>query len=53
MARWLPPNGSTGKVHHLEAKVGGAFRVSFTNFTTGKSHAFGGEHRELKPSERL
>jgi uncharacterized protein YndB with AHSA1/START domain len=53
MARWLPPNGSTGKVHHLEAKVGGAFRMSFTNFTTGKSHAFGGEYRELRQSERL
>jgi len=53
LARWLPPNGFTGKVHHLEAKVGGTFRMSFTNFTTGKSHAFGGEYRELKPGQRL
>jgi hypothetical protein len=53
MARWLPPNGFTGRVHHLDAKVGGTFRMSFTNFTTGKSHAFGGEYQELKPGERL
>lgn len=53
MARWLPPNGFTGKVHNLEAKIGGAFKMSFTNFTTGKSHGFGGEYRELKPNERL
>lgn len=52
-ARWLPPNGFTGKVHRLEAKVGGTFRMSFTNFTTGKSHAFSGEYRELKPGQRL
>jgi len=50
MARWLPPNGFTGKVHHLEARVGGTFRMSFTNFTTGNSHAFGGEYREMKPA---
>ncbi len=53
MARWLPPYGFTGKVHHLEAKVGGTFRMSFTNFTTGKSHSFGGEYLELVPYERL
>jgi uncharacterized protein YndB with AHSA1/START domain len=53
MAKWLPPNGFTAKVHHLEARVGGAFRMSFTNFTTGKSHSFGGEYLELAPHERL
>jgi uncharacterized protein YndB with AHSA1/START domain len=42
MAKWLPPNGFTGKVHHLDAKVGGTYKMSFTNFTTGKSHSFGG-----------
>lgn len=53
MARWLPPNGFTGKVHHMDAKVGGSYRMSFTNFTTGSSHSFGGEFRELVPFERL
>jgi uncharacterized protein YndB with AHSA1/START domain len=53
MARWLPPNGFTGKVHHLDAKVGGAHRMSFTNFTTGKSISFGGEYLELVPHERI
>ncbi len=53
MAKWLPPNGFTGKVHHLDAKVGGTFRMSFTNFTTGHSHAFGGEYLELAPNERI
>jgi uncharacterized protein YndB with AHSA1/START domain len=53
MAKWLPPNGFTGKVHHLEAKVGGSYRMSFTNFTTGHSHAFGGEYLELVPHERI
>ena len=53
MAKWLPPNGFTGKVHHLDAKVGGSYRMSFTNFTTGDSHAFGGEYLELVPNERL
>jgi uncharacterized protein YndB with AHSA1/START domain len=53
MARWLPPNGFTGRVHHLEARVGGTYKMSFTNFTTGKSHSFGGEYRELVPQERL
>jgi uncharacterized protein YndB with AHSA1/START domain len=53
MAKWLPPNGFTGKVHHLDARIGGSYRMSFTNFTTGQSHAFGGEYRELVPNERL
>ena len=53
MAKWLPPNGFTGKVHHLDAKVGGTYRMSFTNFTTGKSHSFGGTYLELKPHERI
>jgi uncharacterized protein YndB with AHSA1/START domain len=53
LAKWLPPNGFTGKVHHLEAKVGGTYRMSFTNFTTGKSHSFGGSYLELKPHERI
>jgi len=52
-ARWLPPNGFTGKVHSMDAKVGGKYKMSFTNFTTGKSHSFGGEYRELVPNERL
>ncbi len=53
MAKWLPPNGFTGKVHHLDARVGGSYKMSFTNFTTGKSHAFGGTYLELVPNERL
>lgn len=53
MAKWLPPNGFTCKVHHMDAKVGGTFRMSFTNFTTGKSHSFGGKYLELVPHERL
>jgi len=53
MAKWLPPNGFTGKIHHLEPKVGGAYRMSFTNFTTGKSHSFGGTYLELTPHERI
>jgi uncharacterized protein YndB with AHSA1/START domain len=53
MARWLPPNGFTGKVHHLDAKVGGTFKMSFTNFTTGATIGFGGEYLELVPHERL
>ena len=52
-AKWLPPNGFTGKVHHLEAKVGGTYKMSFTNFTTGHSHSFGGEYVELVPHERI
>lgn len=53
MAKWLPPNGFTGKVHQLEAKVGGTHRMSFTNFTTGDSHTFGGKYLELVPYERI
>jgi uncharacterized protein YndB with AHSA1/START domain len=53
MAKWLPPNGFTGKVHHLDAKVGGTYKMSFTNFTTGKSHSFGGSYLELKRHERI
>jgi uncharacterized protein YndB with AHSA1/START domain len=53
MAKWLPPNGFTGKVHHLNKKVGGTYKMSFTNFTTGKSHAFGGKYLELAPNERI
>jgi len=53
MAKWLPPNGFTGRVHQLDPKVGGTYRMSFTNFTTGKSHAFHGEYLELVPNERL
>jgi uncharacterized protein YndB with AHSA1/START domain len=52
-AKWLPPHGFTGKVHHLDARVGGGYRMSFTNFTTGKSHAFGGTYQELTPGERI
>ena len=53
LAKWLPPNGFTCTVHHLEAKVGGTFKMSFRNFTTGGSHSFGGNYLELKPGERL
>jgi uncharacterized protein YndB with AHSA1/START domain len=53
MAKWLPPYGFTCKVHHMDAKVGGAFKMSFTNFTTGHGHSFGGEYRELVPHERI
>ena len=53
MAKWLPPHGFTCKVHHLDAKVGGTFRMSFTNFGSGKSHTFGGTYLELAPGERL
>jgi uncharacterized protein YndB with AHSA1/START domain len=53
MAKWLPPHGFTGKVHHLDAKVGGTYKMSFTNFTTGHSHSFGGAFLELVPSERI
>jgi len=53
MAKWLPPNGFTGKVHHLDARVGGTYKMSFTNFTSGKSHSFGGEYLELVAHERL
>jgi len=53
MAKWLPPNGFTGKVHHMDVRVGGSYRMSFTNFSTGKSHSFGGEYLELVPHERI
>jgi len=53
MSKWLPPNGFTGKVHHMDARVGGSYKMSFTNFTTGQSHSFGGQYVELVPNERL
>jgi len=53
MAKWLPPNGFTGKVHSIDARGGGSYRMSFTNFTTGSSHSFGGEFVELVPHERI
>ena len=53
MVKWLPPNGFTGKVHHIDAKVGGTYKMSFTNFTTGHSHSFGGKYLELGPHERI
>jgi uncharacterized protein YndB with AHSA1/START domain len=53
LAKWLPPNGFTGQVHHLDAKVGGTYKMSFTNFATGKSHSFGGTYLELVPHERI
>ena len=53
MAKWLPPNGFTCRVHHMDAKVGGAYKMSFTNFSTGKSHSFGGKYLELRPHERI
>ena len=51
--KWLPPHGFTGRVHHLDARVGGSFRMSFTNFGTGHGHSFGGEYLELVPNERI
>ena len=53
MVKWLPPNGFTGKVHHLDAKVGGTYKMSFTNFATGQSHSFGGKYLELVSGERI
>ena len=53
MAKWLPPNGFTGKVHQMDAKVGGSYRMSFTNFSNGQSHSFGGTYLELVPNERI
>jgi uncharacterized protein YndB with AHSA1/START domain len=53
MAKWLPPNGFTGKVEQVDARVGGTYKMSFTNFTTGNSHSFGGEYLELVPNERI
>jgi uncharacterized protein YndB with AHSA1/START domain len=52
-AKWLPPNGFTGKVHAIDAKVGGSYKMSFTNFTTGQTHSFGGTYVELVPHERI
>lgn len=52
-AKWLPPNGFTCKVHHLDAKVGGTYKMSITNFSSGKSHSFGGKYLELKPGEHI
>jgi uncharacterized protein YndB with AHSA1/START domain len=53
MSKWLPPHGFTGKVHHMDAVVGGTYRMSFTNFSTGQTHAFGGKYLELIPHERI
>ncbi len=53
VAKWLPPYGFTCTVHHMDASVGGAYRMSFTNFASGRAHSFGGEYRELVPSERI
>ena len=51
--KWLPPNGFTGKVHHIDARVGGTYKMSFTNFSSGHSHSFGGKYLEIVPGERL
>lgn len=53
MVKWLPPHGFTGKVHHMDARVGGGYKMSFTNFSTGTSHSFGGRYVELAPNERI
>lgn len=53
MAKWLPPHGFTGKVHHLDAKVGGTYKMTFTNFSSGHGHSFGGKYVELSPHERI
>jgi uncharacterized protein YndB with AHSA1/START domain len=53
LAKWMPPNGFTAKVHHLDARAGGTYRMSFTNLTTGSNHSFGGEYLELIPNERI
>ena len=53
MAKWLPPHGFTCKVHHMDARVGGTFKMSFTNFSSGNGHSFGGEYRELVPDEKI
>lgn len=53
MTKWLPPHGFTGKVHHLEARIGGTYRMSFTHFASGQSHSFGGQYVELVPGERI
>ena len=53
MVKWLPPHGFTGKVHQIDARVGGSYKMSFTNFSTGASHSFGGEYLEFVPGQRL
>jgi uncharacterized protein YndB with AHSA1/START domain len=53
MVKWLPPHGFIGKVHHIDAQVGGGYKMSFTNFSTGKSHSFGGRYVELRPYEQI
>ena len=53
LAKWIPPNGFTCKIHHMDAKVGGTYKASFTNFSTGNGHSFGGTYLELKPGERI
>jgi uncharacterized protein YndB with AHSA1/START domain len=53
MVKWIPPHGFTGKIHHMDLRVGGGYRMSFTNFGTGKSHSFGGTYLELTPNERI
>ena len=53
LVKWIPPNGFTGKIHHLDVWIGGSYKMSFTNFTTGKSHSFGGDYLELMPNERI
>ena len=53
LVKWMPPNGFTAKVHHMDARTGGSYKMSFTNFSTGKSHSFGGEYIELVPNQRI
>ena len=53
MAKWLPPHGFTGKLHHMDARVGGTFKMSFTNFSNGQTHSFGGSYLELVPNEKI
>lgn len=53
MVKWLPPNGFIGKVHHMDARVGGSYKMSFTNFTTGSCHSFGGTYLDLRPNELI
>ncbi len=53
LTKWLPPNGFTGKIHHLDARIGGRYQMSFTNFSTGRSHSFGGKYLELVPPARI
>ena len=53
LAKWMPPHGFTGKVHHIDAEVGGTYKMSFTNFSTGQTHTFGGKYLELVPNERI